>query len=302
MSNRTVLVTVSDDRSGRKGGKYSDTQDKIKRIFSNCPEFGITEFEFWKWQDIIETEFYKENQKMLDHLDPAMNGRCYKPFVISEALKTIDAGDFIIYNDTSPEWWINIEDINTSEFNLDVIKNLCSNNKGILTADVTWFTDWGIGDHTHENFTLERCINRMGMQEYKYSLQHASGMMVLQKSERTVDFVNEWLYWNLIDECASLGSSDSEPVLPDKCICEYWHDEVEKYGKIGHRHDQSISGLILNKMGHRLIKNGGRYNFLEFCRIGFNYEFIDSNPEMSNYVYRTVFDGNSWGYTRKERT
>jgi hypothetical protein len=301
LKKRTVLVTVSDDRSGRKGGKYSETQDKIKELFLKSPDFGISEFFFWKWGDIKNTKFYEENKKMLDHIDPAMNGRCYKPFVILDALKSIGDGDFVIYNDTSPEWWENRKSIDTSLYDLEVIKNLCIKNNGILTSDVTWITNWGIGDHTHENFTLERCINKMEMQEYRYSLQHASGMIVLQKSERTLKFMEEWLRWNLVDECASLGSIDAEPVLPEKCICEYWHKEVDENGKIGHRHDQSISGLLLNKLNQKLVKNRGNYNFLEFCITGFNYEFIESNVGMSKYSYKTVFNGDSWEYSRTER-
>ena len=101
---KVVFVTVSDDRSGRKGGKYSETQDKVLNLFKNNPTFGITDFHFWKWEDIKDSGFYWENKKMLDHIDPAMNGRCYKPFAISEAMESVDDGDFVIYNDISPEW------------------------------------------------------------------------------------------------------------------------------------------------------------------------------------------------------
>ena len=304
MPGKTVFVTVSDDRSGRKGGKYSETQDKILRLFKNNLSFGISEFAFWKWKDIEESDFYKNNNKMLDQVDPAMNGRCYKPFVILESLKSADEGDFIIYNDVSPEWWKEWDPnqrIHPRNYNLDIIKNLCLQNGGILTSDVTWYLGGEIGDHTHENFTLERCIDRMGMLDYKYSLQHASGMIVLQKSKKSMDFVEEWLYWNLIDECASLGSSENDPVLPDKCKCEYWNEEVHKYGKIGHRHDQSISGLLINKMGNRLIKNQGNYSFLSFCKVDVSYTFIDSNIPQSEYVFRNVFDGERWEYLKFKR-
>ena len=141
----------------------------------------------------------------------------------------------------------------------------------------------------------------MGMQDYKYSLQHASGMIVLQKSKKSMDFVDEWLYWNLIDECASLGSIENAPVLPEDGISEYWHEEVARYGKIGHRHDQSISGLLLNKMGNKLVNNLQNYNFLSFCKVDFPYTFTESNIPKSEYVYRNVFDGEKWEYLRFER-
>ena len=102
---KIVLVTVSDDRSGRKDGKYSETQDRVLDLFRNNSTFGVTDFSFWKWEDIKNSEFYKKNNRMLDQIDPAMNGRCYKPFVILESLRSAEDGDFIIYNDVSPELW-----------------------------------------------------------------------------------------------------------------------------------------------------------------------------------------------------
>lgn len=299
-TEKVVFVTVSDDRSGRKEGKYSETQDKVLSLFKNNPTFGITDFAFWKWEDIKDSEFYRSNKKMLDYTDPAMNGRCYKPFVILEAMKSVDDGDFVIYNDISPEWWREWDPeqrIHPRNYKLEIIKNLCVHNGGILTSDVTWYSSGTIGDHTHENFTLERCIDKMGMGDYKYSLQHASGMMVLQKSKKSMDFIEEWLYWNLIDECASLGPVENDQTV----ISKYWNEEVTKHGKIGHRHDQSISGLLINKMGNRLVKNLQNYNFLSFCKVDFSYTFIESNIPKSKYVYRNVFDGEKWEYVRFDR-
>jgi len=270
-----LLVTVSDDRSGRKGGKYSETQDFVLELFKNCPEFGISKFAFWKWPDIQTTPFYTVNKTMLDHADPAMNGRCYKPFVISEGMKSLRDGDFLIYNDSSPEMW-NGWSINSRAYDLNVIKQLCADNGGVLSATSTY--NGNIYDHTHELFTLERCINKMGMAKYRYSLQHASGMLVFQKSKRSTDFVEEWLRWNLIDECASLGPvTDLRPMA-----YSYWTEEAG-FGKVGHRHDQSISGLLLNSLGNKLVKEFSCYNFLNFCVKNKTYEFIDSNPSPTPY-------------------
>ena len=101
-SSNVLLVSVSDDRSGRKEGKYSETQDKIKKFLNN-PDFGIKNFAMWKWEHLLNTNFYKENQIQLDITHPALNGRVYKPFVILEGLKSIKDGEFLIYSDTSPE-------------------------------------------------------------------------------------------------------------------------------------------------------------------------------------------------------
>jgi site-specific DNA-adenine methylase len=82
---------------------------------------------------------------------------------------------------------------------------------------------------------------------------------------------------------------------------DYYQDEVERYGKIGHRHDQSISGLLINRMNNRLVKNVGKYNFLDYCRIGYEYSFIESNPPASEFVYKTKFIDGSWQYIKTQR-
>lgn len=295
-----LLVTVADDRAGRKEGKYADTQNAVLE-FLQRQSFGIDRYAFWKWPDIAATDFYRQNQAMLDHLDADMNGRCYKPYVILEGLKSLQDGDFLIYNDVSPNIWaayLQKGVIDSGVYDIAVIKKLCTDNGGILSTCVRLtlpgnsISPADIFDHTHENFTLEHCINRMGMQAYKHSLQHASGMMVLQKSQKTLDFVSEWLQWNLIDECASLGSvpaNRNEPgparayiVLPPQY--NFWNEEVQKgYGKLGHRHDQSISGLLLNRMGHKLVRETEEFCFLGFCKKYKTYEFIDSNQPPTPY-------------------
>jgi len=325
----TTIVTVSDDRFGRKDGKYSSTQDKIEKIFRNNPQFGITDFRMWKREDIINTEYYKNSSisscvitedifnsisknlvlakgtefpeyKILDLDDPSKNGRVYKPLAIYETLKSLNDGDFLIYTDCSPEMWNMPEDyiIDSNKFNLDIIKNLCLSNGGILTAHVKWNHRTHVkkgetGFHTHENFTMERCISRMGMKDYTYSLQHASGMIVLQKTKRSMDFLEEWLYWNSIEECGCMGPV-TEPLL--------WYYEVMFNGKIGHRHDQSVSGLLINKMNNKIIEtldyyerptNTSPYMFLYFCLIDHKYNFFDSNQPKGNLKHTMICeDGN----------
>ncbi len=287
----TILVTVSDDRSGRKGGLYQATQDKIENIFSSHLDFGINKHKKWRYENILTTDFYQANKILLDNINPARNGRSYKPFAILEGLKEINDGDFLIYTDCSPELWNYNYDL--SKFSLDIAKNLCVQNNGILTAHVKWnhttHVEKGlVGVHTHEHFTTERCLNKMNMQQYKYSLQHASTMMILQKDPQSMQFLEEWLYWNSIDECCALGFAN---IANDYT---FW---TEGQYKIGHRHDQSISGLLINKMNNKLIETldyyerpdgTSPYNFLNFCKTDFSYNFFDSNQPKTNIVYKRV--------------
>lgn len=282
-----TLVTVSDDRFGRKEGKYGVTQNKIETLFRYNPHLNITKFKTWRWPNLIATEFYKKNKAMLDNPDPSMNGRVYKPYVIHDAMLAIQNGDFLIYTDTSPEMWsaFNTDTkISGIKYDTNILKTMCHNNNGILTAHVQW--NYGVymahgelGYHTHANFTLDRCINKMGLQKHRSSLQHASGMWVIQKSPATSQLIEEWLFWNQIDECASLGPISTDPA---KLLNHaYWKEE--EHVKVGHRHDQSISGLLINKMNNNLIvppenMDGFHpYNFLQFAKTNINYTFINSN-------------------------
>jgi len=329
MTNNIAIITVSDDRFGRKDGKYSETQDKIERIFKRNSHFGISNFRMWKRDDIVNTSFYKEHMvpacvatediihpyskctiltagtefppyKLLDYIDPAKNGRIYKPLLIRDSLREIKDGDFLIYTDCSPEMWNMSEDyiIDNELYNKEIIKNLCISNGGILTAHVKWnhrthVNKGEVGFHTHENFTTEKCINTMGLQQYRYSLQHASGMIVLQKTKKVMEFAEEWLYWNSIEDCGCLGQANN-PLL--------WYNEVMINGKIGHRHDQSVSGLLINKMNNKLIETLDYYErpsgvspylFLNFCKTNFKYNFFDSNQPMGRLKHKMISpDGN----------
>jgi hypothetical protein len=278
---KTLLVTVSDDRFGRKNGLYEKTQDKIAHIVAHNPHFGITDTFMMKWADIQDSVFYLKNFSLLRNTDAARNGRAYKPYAIQQALEKVSEGDFVIYNDCSPEIWKMEHDfVIDSQFSLEVIQNLCTQNRGILSPFVKWDTrpipHGMLGIHTHENFTTDVCMERMGLCHHHKSFMHASGMMVFQKTQQIVDFVDEWLYFNCIDECASLGRAH---ITNDYSI---W-DDSERHNKMGHRHDQSISGLLINKYGYQLVDlpiaphTVPTYNFLNFCRIRYKYPFIDPN-------------------------
>jgi hypothetical protein len=276
--SKTILVTCSDDRMGRKNGLYGQTQKKIETIFRNNPQFGIRDFLSLTIDDIFKTEFYQQNKLLLDNTDPAKNGRVFKPYSVQQGLLQIEDGDFLIYTDSSPELFPFDEDFRIqSFFSLEVIKTLCANNMGILTAFVKWDTrniKPGLkGIHTHENFSTDRCMRVMGLERFAKSFMGASGMIVIQKRPATVDFVNEWLQFCTIDECSALGKKE----VPNDY--SYW-DEEENI-KSGHRSDQSVLGLLLCKYGYKMVNilynDMNPYNFLNFCRECTDYTFEDPN-------------------------
>jgi hypothetical protein len=268
MAVKTILVTVSDDRQGRKGGVYGYTQDSITDTIHYFFDDDILH-KNWSIASLIPTK------NIINHVDAGINGRAYKPMVIKIELEQLNDGDFLIYNDCSPEIW-NTSWNNEKGFNVSVIHSLCERNHDILTAFVKWdyqnIPAKSLGMHIHKYFTTDLCMDTMGLRAYENSYQHASGMMCIRKTPETVKFVEEWLYWNLNPKCASLGD-------PESGTDGYWQAESDR--KIGHRHDQSISGLLLNARNADLVdilhNDMNPYNFLQFCRVGQEYNFINSN-------------------------
>ena len=289
------FCTVADDRYGRKKGMYASTQKKIYERLSSM-QLDIDKFTMWQWKDIQASSHYKNFKSMLDNPDPARNGRLYKPLLIKSVIEEVPMGGYVIYNDVSPEMWQNffaIGDINDDYFSAKVLAALCDSNNGIFTLH-TWYDDpprgnWTVdllGHHTHDNFTNESCIRIMKAEKYRHSMQHCTGLVVVKKTPDTLDFLDEWIFYNSMPECGGLGverdpSSDFS-LCPSK--------------KLGHRHDQSVSGILINKrngnickkLGNRQLLPINEHNFLNFCQKNTPYHFIDSNvsPEPHKFFFR----------------
>lgn len=281
MQTNTILVSVSDDRSGRKESQYGVTQEKMHKIFVNNPEFGVNKFLMLTWQDITRTQWYHDNKTLLDNTDPARNGRAYKPFTVLTGLGLINEGEYLIYSDCSPEIWRMSEDYKIPEnYSLEVLQNLTIANNDILVAFVRWdsrrLQDGDLGSHTHENFTTDLCMNTMKLKQYSRSFMPASGLIVIRKTPKTVDLVKEWLYWCQIDKCSCLGKSD----VPGDY--SYW-DGHEADTKLGARSDQSILGLLLCRDEYQFVNPAAysaeipNHNPLLYSNKEETYTFMDPN-------------------------
>ena len=296
-TERVMLVTVSDDRFGRKGGRYRETQLRVQQLFEGW-DYGITDFFMWTHENTTKTEVYRQNQQLFDDIVPDMNGRAYKPLAIYHGLATLSEGDFLIYADVSPARWAGFEFKKLPAiYDVNALKKLVRQNGDILTSFVFWhyedkrlgasqlikkgylknvqfpkkpkdnYLPTDLGEHTHAYFTTDKCIDAMGLQRYRDSYQHDSGMVILRKSARSEQFVSRWLHWNLNTDCAT--------IIP-------FQHETDR--KIGHRTDQSISGLLINEMNVSLlipVFGTGRnpYNFLQWSLAGVDYKFINSNAD-----------------------
>src|SRR5258706_5997222 len=259
---RTILVTASDDRLGRKGGLYGATQDKIQRLLGDW-----VEQKHYKLPEFIDCD------PLMLNPDAGKNGRVYKPWIIADQLKKLDDGDFLIYNDCSPELWP--DEIDLKQYDLSVIRDLSLVNNNILASFVKWDTkEIGIGDlgiHTHRWFTLESCLSAFGAESYRDSFLCASGMLCIRKTKMTIHLIETWLHYNRMPECSCYNVSETE---------NSYFDGVPGQ-KLGNRHDQSVLSVILNVFNWDFVdivyNQMNPYNFLNFCLPEHQYKFINSN-------------------------
>lgn len=256
------LVTCSDDRSGRKGGLYEATQWKISQLLDG-----------WICQNLYTIDMLIDCDPLMVHTDAAKNGRVYKPWCIRNALATMADGDFLIYNDCSPEMWPASIDLN--KYDLEVIKQLTVANNDLLVGFVKWDNKrihlGGLGIHTHENFTLDSCIELMNGERYRHSFLCASGMICLRKTPFTVSLIDNWWHYNRIKECSCMNVDETED--------NYFSGKPGR--KLGNRHDQSVFSMLLNHADWKycdIVYNDlSPYNFLNFCIPSHDYKFIKSN-------------------------
>jgi len=263
---KVILLTYSDDRFGRKDGKYSETQNYIDSLLKKL-EFPIIHKKL-TFNDISNNEFIIKNK---DYFNSSMdyNGRAFKPFIIKNELQSLEHDDILIYNDCSPEIWNSNTIHSQIQFikknsHIKVIGTLLDQNNNIILCYCP------APNHTHHHYTLDICIKTMDAEKYRHSLMPGSGLIFIRKRENTLNLIDEWLHYNMIPECASLGIHN-----------EYWNNECSK--KQGHRHDQSIISILLCKYNYKLllpnnfpIKNQ-LWNFINYIQLNHNYQFIDPN-------------------------
>ncbi len=277
-----LLVTVADDRQGRKDGMYGPTQDKAEKIFRNNPEFGIDKFLMWKWEDIQRDPLYSVMSEQLDHKDPSKNGRVYKSLAVLRGLQSIERGEYLVYSDVSPDIWKMDDDYKIpKEYDINILKGLCDKNKGILAALVIWdnrpVKDGEYGIHTHENFTLNLCMRTMGLEKFAKSFMPASGMIVIKRTHETEELIFDWFKWCAKSECSAFGPFATNDY-------SYW--DAEQFTKLGGRHDQSVLGLLMCRDGYQLVIPPSpalpySHNPLTYARKGVEYKFMNPNENPS---------------------
>jgi hypothetical protein len=210
------LVNYADDRYSHKGGKFREWQ---KHLNETAQEQGINRIISWQWEDLIKTEFYQEHK---DYLDKSRfdNGAVWKPFIILEVLKQIQYDDVILYSDCVP-WGIKRA--------VQPLVDLCLKNNG------TFFQQ--LRDKNYM-WTKRDAFVYMECDEPIYHLAPAlqNTWICLQKNDYNINFISEWLQYNLDERIASYRR-------PNSCGLPNFPGFIENRG------DQSIFTNLAIKYG-----------------------------------------------------
>ncbi|MBD2494030.1 hypothetical protein [Nostoc sp. FACHB-280] len=219
------LLNYSDDRFNRKGGVYRQNQLNLNKT---AREQGINNIVSWEAKDLIKTDFYAKHKEYLDK-PSSENGYVFKSYIIAELLKKIEYGDILFYYDCGT-WGI--------RQSVQPLIDLCISNNGTVFHQVRF---------KNSHWTKRDTFVYMNCEEVKYheARQIQATWMLLQKNDFVINFVNEWLQYNLDERIASQS-------LPNTCGLP----NLPGFKK--HRNDQSIITNLVIKYGIKTFEFGDK--------------------------------------------
>ncbi len=200
---------------------------------------GITDIESWDFEELKQTTFFKQHQKLLEE-PKGLGFWAWKAFIILDAFSRIDWNDIVIYADCGQEIIAN----------LDPIINICQTKEDILLFEN--------GNLDNATWTKRDCFIKLNCDsgKYWYGLQTDASFLLVRKTERAVSFLNEWLVY-----CCDWQANTNNPnTLGKKNLPSY----------IEHRWDQSILSLLRIKWNielYRMPSQFGNHYKIEAFRI-----------------------------------
>ena len=235
---------------------------KQKVLNESALKFGIDEVFSYTDEMIEETEFYRNNLKILHDQKkaPGYGYSIWKPYIILEVMEKIMEGDILFYVDSGAEI---INDMAS-------LVELCKNRGGILLFNAV---------NINKFWTKRDCFIKMNCdnEEYWNASQVMGGYQVYIKQERSLQFLKEDLKYvqipELVDDSPSTVSNFS--------------------GFVRHSHDQSVLSNLAVKYGIKSFRNpsqGGNHLKKKELRVKgelLNHPYSDK-PDM-NSDYPTIF-------------
>jgi hypothetical protein len=227
---RNILLTYATDQF----------VDAANALVSSAREVGFDECRLYGPNHLKNTEFYEKNRKILDI--PRGGGYwLWKPYIISEAIKNLDANDCLFYCDAGRSHYYKFTKMPKRLLALARAKE-----KGFLLGPQIPHLG------TISNWTKRDCLHLMGADTDK--LLGSNLLMtwsIWRNTAAAKDFLNIWL-----DYCCDPRCLTDEPNV---CGIPNHSDFRD------HRHDQSILSILAhqqhapsldftNTMVHKLIE------------------------------------------------
>ena len=190
----------------------------------------------WTRQDILHTEFYKNNKEILD--SPRGAGYwAWKPYIILETLKQAKPDDWVIYCDVGkpfrrgdPERNGNTDIGNAMYTPIDALIDYAIQQDGFTPG--VWIPHYGLAHvwTKRDCFVVMSCDSA----EFHNAPHVQAGYSAWSKSDASIAFLEEWLSWC----CNPTAITDADNIL-GKPNSKNFRD---------HRHDQAIlSNLVIKK-------------------------------------------------------
>ena len=184
------------------------------KLIESASKFGIRNWATWKYYQLISTNFFWKNIRILRSRRGA-GYWAWQPFIIKRALEKVSEGDVVVFCDSGLEF----------KRDISLLKGIISEN------DVTVFS---AGNFVNSEYTKRDAFIIMGCDSDKYwnGPQVLGGFHIWKKNTNSIKVINEYLEYCTNYQIVS--------------------DSKDRFGStfsnyVAHRHPQSILSLLAIK-------------------------------------------------------
>ncbi|HEX8327795.1 MAG TPA: hypothetical protein VF629_09660 [Hymenobacter sp.] len=184
---------------------------------------GVDKVYDFDFEDVKKSDFYESHHDVLSN-ERFMGYWLWKPYIISKALEDINYGDILFYIDAGVKVLSSLKPL----------VEICSNESDIVVC--------GNGNDINASWTKRDCFVLMDCdsERFWYSAHCDASFVVFKKTEKSIDFVNEWVkYGSNLQIISNLPNVSDLPNKPEF---------------IDHRYDQSILSLLAEKFNLPLYR------------------------------------------------
>lgn len=230
------------------------------RLVESARRFGITDIRAYDFEEIKETDFYKKNEEILSHVK-TMGNWLWKPYIISEVLKTLSEGDIVIYCDSGIEIIADLEPV----------ISICKEKEPILL--------FGNCNDINADFTKRDCFVLMECDEEKfwYGPHCDAAFTLFRKTDLSLTFLSHWLKYgsnkHIITDSPNNNGLENLP------------------GYRGHRWDQSVLSLLAQKYQvslYRIPTQFGNHYKMNYLRIENEFNVVSQSYQVPVRHYAAI--------------